>query len=204
MSRSRSRSHSRESPRAAREASRSRSRSPRRDEDNDRRRDDSRPTDDNRRRRTDDKGESNSILVRNLNYRTPPEELKKVFSEFGEVTDVYLPLDYYSKRPRGFGFIQFTNAGDAQAACKAVDGTDVDGNKVEVVIAKQNRKSPTTMRKFGSKRDDKYSSRREDNYSDRRGYRESREYSRRSRSRSYDDRRRGEGRRDYDRKDSRY
>ena len=199
MSRSPSRSMS---PRAASKGrshsrSLSRSRSARRDENtrggDERPRDDERRTDDRRSRR-DDRGESNSVLVRHLNFKTSPEELKRVFSEFGEVSDVYLPLDYHSKRPRGFGFIQFTNGEDAKAACRQVDGTEVDGAKVEVVIAQQNRKSPNSMRRFTNRGDDRSGGRRYDNDRDRDhgrsrgfGYREER---RRSRSRSG-------GRRDY-------
>lgn len=193
MSRSRSRSPSPKVDRKSRSrsVSRSRSASPRPDR-RDERMDDRRPRDEDRRNnreerrpRRDDTGESNSVLVRNLNYRTPSDEIKRVFGAFGEVTDVYLPLDYHTKRPRGFGFVQFQSADDAHSACKALDHTEVDGNQVEVVIAKQNRKSPGTMRKFGGKNDrDQGRSRRGDSRD---------RHSRRSRSRSgerrYDDRR---------------
>lgn len=205
---SRSRSRSGDSRRGRDERSRSRSRSERRVDD---RRVEESSRDESRRDRTDERGESNSVLVRNLNYRTSPEDVKKAFAEFGDVGDVYLPLDYYSKKPRGFGFVQFASSADAIAAVKGMDQTELDGNKVEVVIAKQNRKSPTTMRKIGGRRNDdrrsdryedrRYDDRRSDRYDDRRGYRESRDYRRRSRSRSYE-RRPEEGRRGYnDRKD---
>ena len=200
MSRSRSRSPShREDNRhrsrsVSRSASRShsRSRSPveRRSEQryNDRRGDrydDRRDDRDDRRSRRDDRGESTSVLVRHLNFKTTVDELRKVFGEFGEVVDVYLPLDYHSRRPRGFGFVQFSNSDDANAARKAVDQTEIDGNRVEVVIAQQNRKSPGTMRRFGRRGDDRYDDRRGG-----RGYRDSgysrreERYSRRSYSRS--------------------
>ena len=199
MSRSRSRSPSYRNQERERSASvsrsparsHSRSRSPveRRSEEryHDRRGDrydDRRDDRGDRRSRRDESGESTSVLVRHLNYKTSVDELRKVFAEFGEVVDVYLPLDYHTRRPRGFGFVQFSNADDASAARRAVDQTEIDGSKVEVVIAQQNRKSPGTMRKFG-RRDDRYDDRRGG-----RGYRDSGysrrddRYSRRSYSRS--------------------
>lgn len=187
---SRSRSPSVEKKRG-RSASRSYSRSPSRsrspsEKKDERRRETDRPE---RERRYDDERprrvESTSVLVRKISFRTSGDDLKKPFAEFGEVTDVYLPLDYHSRRPRGFAFVKFANREDAEAAIKALDGTDIDGARVEVVLAQESRKSPRTMRtmskgsKSGGRRDDRdYDDRRRGGY----GYRDSR---RRSRSRSY-------------------
>lgn len=35
-----------------------------------------------------------SLLVRNLTFRTRPEDVKHIFRDFGDIRDVYLPLDY--------------------------------------------------------------------------------------------------------------
>ena len=185
VSRSRSRSHSRT---PSRTPSRSRSRSPRREDErrhrDDRSRDDNRQ-DDYRRGRRDDRGESTSVLVRRVNFRSSSEDLKKAFSEFGEVLDVYLPLDYHSRRPRGFGFVQFAKLEDAEAAIRSLDGTEIDGSRVEVVLAQQNRKSPGTMRRMSRRSDDRHDRRsRRDDYDDRRGGYGYRDERRRSRSRS--------------------
>ena len=39
-----------------------------------------------------------------------PRDLKKIFEKFGEIRDVYTPIDFYTKRPRGFAFIEFVGA----------------------------------------------------------------------------------------------
>jgi arginine/serine-rich splicing factor 2 len=36
-----------------------------------------------------------------------------VFSRYGEVRDVYIPEDYYTKKPRGFAFVEFYDSRDA-------------------------------------------------------------------------------------------
>lgn len=35
-----------------------------------------------------------SLLVRNLTFRTRVDDVKRLFTEFGDVRDVYLPLDF--------------------------------------------------------------------------------------------------------------
>ena len=44
-------------------------------------------------------GPSNSVslLVRNLSYKTTAVDLKNLFSKYGDVRDVYIPLEYHSK-----------------------------------------------------------------------------------------------------------
>lgn len=87
-----------------------------------------------------------SLLVRNLKYETSPEKLKQVFSKFGEIRDVYLPLDYYTKKPRGFGFVEFFSQTDAEEAIREMFGYELDGNKIEVFVAKHGRSDPYQMR----------------------------------------------------------
>ena len=36
-----------------------------------------------------------------------PEDLRNEFVKFGPISDVYIPLDYYNRRPRGFAYIQY-------------------------------------------------------------------------------------------------
>ncbi|SJK86266.1 Serine/arginine-rich splicing factor 8 [Babesia microti strain RI] len=139
-------------------------------------------------------GRTMSLLVRNLKYETTPEILREAFEKFGPIRDVYIPLEYYTKKPRGFGFVEFHDFRDANMALREMDGGELDGNKIEVFAAKRGRSDPYQM---------KYRERRVRNT-----YRRSRSSSRgrrsryRSRSRS-GDRRNGYSRR-YDRRPNRY
>lgn len=38
-----------------------------------------------------------SLLVRNLSYRSGAFELKEQFGRYGDIRDVYIPLEYHSK-----------------------------------------------------------------------------------------------------------
>ena len=135
---SRSRSRSR-SERKSKRRSRSRSRSPRRRS----RSRDRKPID--ARRDDPDAGEGVSLLCRNLGYNTDKEVVRNAFKEFGRVVDVYLPLDYMTKQPRGFAFVEMGDRRSAAAAIDGLDGKLIDNRAVKVLFATQKRKRPDQM-----------------------------------------------------------
>ncbi|XP_076956129.1 serine/arginine-rich SC35-like splicing factor SCL30A [Bidens hawaiensis] len=87
-----------------------------------------------------------SLLVRNLRHDCHPEDLRGPFGQFGHLKDIYLPRDYYSGEPRGFGFVQFLDPADAAEAKYQMDGQVLLGRQMTVVFAEENRKKPTDMR----------------------------------------------------------
>jgi len=93
-------------------------------------------------------GSGTSVLVRNLRYETSPQRVRRAFEKFGEIRDVYLPLDFSTKRPRGFGFVEFLDERDAMNAIQEMNHTELDGNEITVIMAQDRRKSPETMRRF--------------------------------------------------------
>jgi FUS-interacting serine-arginine-rich protein 1 len=46
-----------------------------------------------------------SIFIRNLPDTTEIEEIRQLFVKYGKLRDVYIPLDFYSHRPRGFAYV---------------------------------------------------------------------------------------------------
>lgn len=50
-----------------------------------------------------------SLKVDNLTYRTTPEDLRRVFERCGEVGDVYIPRDRFTRESRGFAFVRYVN-----------------------------------------------------------------------------------------------
>ncbi|KAK2400760.1 serine/arginine-rich SC35 splicing factor SCL30 [Trifolium repens] len=87
-----------------------------------------------------------SLLVRNLHKDCRPEDLHDPFGQFGPVKDIYLPRDYYTGEPRGFGFVQFVDPADAADAKHHMDGQVLLGRELTVVFAEENRKKPQEMR----------------------------------------------------------
>ncbi|KAL9325498.1 hypothetical protein ACSQ67_006143 [Phaseolus vulgaris] len=62
--------------------------------------------------------------------------LMKVFSEFGEVNLVQLPIDEESGQSLGFAFIWFVKEESAQLAIQEMNGKFFDGRFIYVTIAK--------------------------------------------------------------------
>ncbi|KXZ49355.1 hypothetical protein GPECTOR_22g949 [Gonium pectorale] len=168
-----------------------------------------------------------SVLVRNIPLTYTAEDLRATFEKYGELRDVYIPRDYYTQRSRGFGFIEFRDARDADEAIYRMDRTTLEGREINVCLSKEGRKTPREMMIIETKqtgdRSGSYGDDRRDrrSRSPRRGSRHSRSRSPRrggrSRSRSprggrdYDRRRDGRDRdydrgrdRDYDRRDRDY
>ncbi|KAJ7955023.1 Serine/arginine-rich SC35-like splicing factor [Quillaja saponaria] len=89
---------------------------------------------------------SSGLLVRNLPLDARTEDLRGPFERFGPVKDVYLPKNYYTGEPRGFGFVKFRYAEDAAEAKQQLDHTVIGGREIRIVFAEENRKTPQEMR----------------------------------------------------------
>ncbi|PON46617.1 Splicing factor-like protein [Parasponia andersonii] len=87
-----------------------------------------------------------SLLVRNLRLDCRPEDLRGPFGQFGPLKDIYLPKDYHTGEPRGFGFVQYIDPTDAADAKYHMDGQVLLGRELTVVFAEENRKKPSEMR----------------------------------------------------------
>lgn len=72
------------------------------------------------------------LYVGNLPYSTTEQELRDMFAEVGEVSDVALITDQYSGQSKGFAFVEMTNDDAAQQAIAKYDGTTM-GNRQIVV-----------------------------------------------------------------------
>ncbi|KAK6945420.1 RNA recognition motif domain [Dillenia turbinata] len=87
-----------------------------------------------------------SLLVRNLRHDCRPEDLYGPFGQFGPLKDIYLPRDYYTGEPRGFGFVQYVDPADAADAKYHMNGEILLGRELTVVFAEESRKRPSEMR----------------------------------------------------------
>ena len=86
------------------------------------------------------------LKVDNLTYRTTPEDLKRAFEKYGDVGDVYIPRDRFSRESRGFAFVRFFHNRDAEDAMESMDGAIVDGREMRVQLAKYGRPSEPPRR----------------------------------------------------------
>lgn len=71
------------------------------------------------------------IYVGNLPFTTTDEELRTLFSQHGTVESVSLPTDRETGRPRGFAFVEMSQA-DASRAIQSLNGKDLGGRPLRV------------------------------------------------------------------------
>ncbi len=76
------------------------------------------------------------LYVGNLAYSCTEDRLREMFEAHGEVTSAALVMDRDTGRPRGFGFVEFSNDDHARAAIEALNGQNIDGRDLTVNEAK--------------------------------------------------------------------
>lgn len=75
------------------------------------------------------------LLVRNLSRTTTEQEVRVLFSEFGEVKACNLVLDQVTGQSKGFAFVEMPNIEEAKQAISKLHLTDVAKNKIRVKVA---------------------------------------------------------------------
>lgn len=73
-----------------------------------------------------------NIFVGNLSYQTTQEELHAVFAQFGNVERVNIVTDRDTGQPRGFAFVEMTEAQEARNAIAHLNGTELKGRALNV------------------------------------------------------------------------
>ena len=79
---------------------------------------------------------SSRIFVGNLSYETSQTDLETLFGQVGQVTEVFLPIDRVTDRPRGFAFLEFGDAAAVSEAIEKLDGTELNGRNLRVSEAR--------------------------------------------------------------------
>jgi len=73
-----------------------------------------------------------NIFVGNLNFNTGEDELRQLFEGYGQVDRVSIMTDRETGRSRGFGFVEMTNAEEAERAIAALNGSQMGGRTLNV------------------------------------------------------------------------
>lgn len=78
--------------------------------------------------------QQNKLYVGNFPYTVDEDQLRDIFSQYGDIDDIALIKDRETGRPKGFGFVTFASQ---QAAEKALEqnGKDLGGRPLKVNMA---------------------------------------------------------------------
>jgi cold-inducible RNA-binding protein len=85
-----------------------------------------------------------NLYVGNLPHSTTEAELRTVFQAHGDVEKVNIVTDRETGRSRGFAFVEMTNAGEAEKAIAALNGTELGGRALKINEAKPKTDRPRT------------------------------------------------------------
>jgi cold-inducible RNA-binding protein len=85
-----------------------------------------------------------NLYVGNLPHSTSEAELRTLFQAHGEVQKASIVNDRDTGRSRGFGFVEMTNAEEADKAIAALNGTDLGGRTLTINEAKPKTDRPRT------------------------------------------------------------
>lgn len=72
------------------------------------------------------------LFVGNLSFDTNELELRDLFGQYGELVEVKVVSDRETGRPRGFAFVEMTNAEAANKAISELDGRELGGRTIKV------------------------------------------------------------------------
>ncbi|XP_070255718.1 probable RNA-binding protein 19 [Myotis yumanensis] len=90
----------------------------------------------------EDLADSGRLFVRNLPYTSTEEDLEKIFSKYGPLSELHYPIDSLTKKPKGFAFVSFMFPEHAVKAYAEVDGQVFQGRMLHVL--------PSTIKKEAS------------------------------------------------------
>jgi len=74
----------------------------------------------------------NRLFVGNISFRATPDMIRSEFAEFGEVSDVHLPMDRETGRMRGFAFVTMATDDGAQKAIAGMNNKSIEGRPLVV------------------------------------------------------------------------
>ena len=85
---------------------------------------------------------SKKIYVGNLPFSTNEDEIRDLFTPYGEVQSVNLIVDRETGRLRGFGFVEMNEEG-ADAAMEALNGKAFGGRDLRINEAQERQRRPS-------------------------------------------------------------
>ncbi len=83
------------------------------------------------------------MYVGNLPFTATETDLRQLFSDYGTVTDLFLPVDHVSGRPRGFAFVTMDSPTAMSEAIQALNEKDFMGRNLAINEARPKEDRPS-------------------------------------------------------------
>lgn len=75
---------------------------------------------------------SKKLFVGNIEWGVTDDDLKNLFSQYGELEEAVIIKDRMSGRSKGFGFVTFIKDEEADKAMAELNGTELSGREIAV------------------------------------------------------------------------
>ena len=82
------------------------------------------------------------IYVGNLPWSIKDDQLRDLFTTFGDVSSATVIMDKFSGRSKGFGFVEMASDTDAETAMKALNEKEIGGRNLRVNEARPREERP--------------------------------------------------------------
>jgi RNA recognition motif-containing protein len=89
------------------------------------------------------------LYVGNLSYNMTNQTLESLFAEFGRVQSAQVVQDRDTGRSKGFGFVEMSDNGQAQAAIAGLNLKEVEGRALTVNEARPREERSGGSRGYG-------------------------------------------------------
>jgi RNA recognition motif-containing protein len=100
-----------------------------------------------------------NIYISNLSFQITDEDLRDLFSEYGEVTSAKVITDKFTGDSRGFGFVEMPSDEQANKAIAELDKSKWDNRNINVSVAKPKEDRSNNNGSFAPKSNGGYNNR---------------------------------------------
>jgi cold-inducible RNA-binding protein len=87
------------------------------------------------------------LFVGSLPYSMTDDDLKALFTDFGEVASAKVIYDRETNRSKGFGFVEFDDDAAAKKAIDSLNNSEIQGRTI--VVNEARPQEPRPRRDFG-------------------------------------------------------
>lgn len=84
------------------------------------------------------------IFVGSIPFKFKDNDLKELFSPFGEVVSVKIVVDKITRQNKGFGFVEMKDRKEGLKAINQLNGSEHEGRTIVVSEAKKDKEGKST------------------------------------------------------------
>ena len=89
-----------------------------------------------------------NIYVGSLSYDVTEDEVRDVFSPYGEISSISIIKDKFSGKSKGFGFVEMPKQEEAEEAIKCLDESEMKGRNIKVNEARPKEERPKRRERY--------------------------------------------------------